>query len=74
MLGTPPEGASVDACLIEETATGEERYLAVMVDAASYGLRVIYSAQGGVDVEQSGSAQDRLCRRTAARWTRPSPN
>ena len=32
-----------------------------MVDAASYGLRVIYSAQGGVDIEQSGSAQGRLC-------------
>ena len=32
-----------------------------MVDAASYGLRVIYSAHGGVDIEQSGSAQGRLC-------------
>ena len=32
-----------------------------MVDAASYGLRVIYSTQGGVDIEQSGSAQGRLC-------------
>ena len=40
---------------------GEERYLAVMVDAASYGLRVIYSAHGGVDIERSGSAQGRLC-------------
>ena len=32
-----------------------------MVDAASYGLRVIYSTQGGVDIEQSGAAQGRLC-------------
>ena len=32
-----------------------------MVDAASYGLRVIYAAHGGVDIEQSGSAQGRLC-------------
>ena len=32
-----------------------------MVDAASYGVRVIYSAQGGVDIEQSGAAQGRLC-------------
>ena len=38
-----------------------ERYLAVMVDPASYGLRVIYSAAGGVDIEQSGDAQGRLC-------------
>ncbi len=61
MLGSRLKGHQVDACLIEETATGTERYLAVMVDAASYGLRVIYSAHGGVDIEQSGQAQGRLC-------------
>ena len=61
MLGTRLKGHQVDACLIEQAAVGEERYLAIMVDAASYGLRVIYSAQGGVDIEQSGSAQGRLC-------------
>src|SRR5271168_5147024 len=61
MLGSRLKGHQVDACLIEQAMTGEERYLAVMVDAASYGLRVIYSSQGGVDVEQSGSAQGRLC-------------
>ena len=61
MLGSRLKGHQVDACLIEQAATGEERYLGVMVDAASYGLRVIYSAQGGVDIEQSGSAQGRLC-------------
>lgn len=61
MLGRRLKGHQVDACLIEQAATGEERYLSVMVDAASYGLRVIYSAQGGVDIEQSGSAHSRLC-------------
>jgi succinyl-CoA synthetase beta subunit len=61
MLGSRLKGHQVDACLIEQAATGQERYLAVMVDAASYGLRVIYSSQGGVDIEQSGSAQGRLC-------------
>ena len=61
MLGSRLKGHQVDACLIEQAAEGEERYLAVMVDAASYGLRVIYSAHGGVDIEQSGSAQGRLC-------------
>jgi succinyl-CoA synthetase beta subunit len=61
MLGHRLKGHQVDACLIEQAATGEERYLAIMVDAASYGLRVIYSARGGVDIEQSGSAQGRLC-------------
>ena len=61
MLGRRLKGHRVDACLIEQAAEGEERYLAIMVDAASYGLRVIYSAQGGVDIERSGSAQGRLC-------------
>jgi len=61
MLGSRMKGHRVDACLIEQTAAGEERYLAVMVDAASYGLRVIYSAHGGIDIEQSGPAYNRLC-------------
>ena len=61
MLGRRLKGHQVDACLIEQAATGEEHYLSVMVDAASYGLRVMHSAQGGVDIEQSGSAQGRLC-------------
>ena len=66
MLGSRLKGHRVDACLIEQAATGEERYLAVMVDAASYGLRVIYAAQGGVEVEQSGAAHSRLCAPQAA--------
>jgi succinyl-CoA synthetase beta subunit len=61
MLGRRLKGHSIDACLVETAATGHERYLAIMVDPGSYGLRVIYSAQGGVEVEQSGSAQGRLC-------------
>jgi succinyl-CoA synthetase beta subunit len=61
LLGRRLKGHRVDACLVEAAARGEERYLAVMVDPASYGLRVIYSAQGGVEIEQSGSAQGRLC-------------
>ncbi len=60
MIGHRLKGHLVDACLIEQAVTGQERYLAIMVDAASYGLRVIYSARGGVDVEQSGAAS-RLC-------------
>jgi len=61
LLGSRLKGHAVDACLVEAAATGQERYLAIMVDAASYGLRVIYAAQGGVEIEQSGSAQGRLC-------------
>ncbi|MBS0639864.1 MAG: hypothetical protein JSS43_08335 [Proteobacteria bacterium] len=61
LLGTRLKGHQVDACLVEQVVLGEERYLSIMVDAASYGLRVIYSAQGGVEIEQSGTAQGRLC-------------
>ncbi|MEA2773746.1 MAG: succinyl-CoA synthetase beta subunit [Acetobacteraceae bacterium] len=61
MLGSRLKGHAVDACLVEQAAIGQERYLAIMVDAASYGLRVIYSAQGGVEIEHSSSAQGRLC-------------
>ena len=61
MLGRRLKGHAVEACLVEQAAAGQERYLAIMVDAASYGLRVIYSAQGGVEIEQSGSVEGRLC-------------
>jgi len=61
LLGTRLKGHQIDACLIEQTAIGEERYLSVMVDAATYGLRVIWSAAGGVEIEESGAAQGRLC-------------
>jgi succinyl-CoA synthetase beta subunit len=61
MLGQRLRGHQVEACLIEQAATGHEHYLSVMIDAASYGLRVIYSRRGGVDIEQSGSAEGRPC-------------
>jgi succinyl-CoA synthetase beta subunit len=61
LLGSRLKGHAIDACLVETVAIGEERYLAVMVDAASYGLRVIYVAQGGIEIERSGAARGRLC-------------
>jgi succinyl-CoA synthetase beta subunit len=61
LLGSRLKGHEVQACLIEAVAQGQERYLAIMVDPPSYGLRVIYAAQGGMAVEQSGAAQGRLC-------------
>jgi succinyl-CoA synthetase beta subunit len=61
MIGSRLKGHPIDVCLVETAATGHERYLAVMVDAASYGLLVIYSAQGGTEIEQAGSSQTRLC-------------
>jgi succinyl-CoA synthetase beta subunit len=61
MLGSRLKGHKVDACLVESAAVGHERYLAVMINPRSHGLRVIYSRQGGVEIEQSGSATSRLC-------------
>jgi len=61
VLGSRVKGHRVDLCLIEQAVSGEEHYLAVMVDAASYGLRVLYSAHGGIDIEQSASARSRIC-------------
>src|SRR6185437_5353115 len=61
LLASRLKGHEVGSCLVEQAVSGEERYLSVMVDAASYGLRVIYAAQGGVEIEQSGNAQGRLC-------------
>jgi succinyl-CoA synthetase beta subunit len=61
MLGSRLKGHAVDACLVEAAASGQERYISVMVDAASYGLRVIYSADGGMEIEGAGSVVGRLC-------------
>ena len=61
LIGSRLKGHRVDICLVEQVVAGEERYLAIMVDAASYGLRVIYSTAGGVEVEHAGAAPGRLC-------------
>jgi len=60
-LGSRLKGHAVEQCLIEQAARGEERYLSVMLDAANYGLRVIWSAAGGVEIEASGTATGRAC-------------
>ena len=61
LIGTRLKGHQVDACLVEHAVDGEERYLAVMIDAASYGVRVIYAAEGGIEIERSGAATGRVC-------------
>jgi len=56
MLGARLKGHAVEACLIEQVANGAERYLALMVDPRSYSVRVIYLAEGGMEVEQADGA------------------
>lgn len=61
LLGSRLKTHRVNTCLIEPVAAGTERYLSIMVDAASYGFRVMYAADGGIDVEQSGAVKGLVC-------------
>jgi succinyl-CoA synthetase beta subunit len=61
MLGTRLKGHGIDAVLVEQAAGGRECYLALMLDPASYGVRVLYAASGGVEVEQNAAIRSRLC-------------
>jgi succinyl-CoA synthetase beta subunit len=61
LVGTRLKGHQVDACLVEHAVAGEERYLAVMIDAASYGVRVIYAAEGGTEIERTDTTTTRVC-------------
>ena len=56
MLGTRLKGHAVDTVLVEQTATGVEKYLSLSIDPASYGIRVIYFSAGGVDVEKAAES------------------
>ncbi|MSP03886.1 MAG: hypothetical protein EXR05_01230 [Acetobacteraceae bacterium] len=56
MLGKRLKGHTVEAVLVEKIASGKEKYLSLSVDAASYGVRVIYLAGGGVDVERAAES------------------
>jgi len=64
MLGGRLKGHAVEACLIEQVAGGAERYLSLMVDPPTYGVRVIYLTEGGVNVEH-GDGADRSGRTCA---------
>jgi succinyl-CoA synthetase beta subunit len=60
VVGMRIKGHTVTACRVEQ-AIGQavEAYLACIVDPASAGIRVMVSAEGGVDIEES-SAQGHL--------------
>ena len=54
-FGLRLKGHAVRACLVEAAAVGEERYLALMLDPARHGVRVLHAVAGGVDVEAGGA-------------------
>jgi len=52
ILGATVKGRTVEAVRIERQVTGaEEAYVGLLLDAGAGGIRVILSAQGGMDVE-----------------------
>jgi succinyl-CoA synthetase beta subunit len=57
-LGLRLKGHAVQACLVEQAAAGMERYLALVIDPAGYGVRALFSAAGGVDIEQAGDVPE----------------
>ena len=57
LIGAQIKGHQVRSCLIEAAVTGaDEYYLSLIVDPANYGVRVMLTREGGVDVEQTSVA------------------
>jgi succinyl-CoA synthetase beta subunit len=64
LIGTSIRGHIVRACLIEKIVQGTEAYVSLVVDAADGAVRMLYSADGGVDIEQAahqGGLKSRSC-------------
>jgi succinyl-CoA synthetase beta subunit len=55
------KGHEVTSCLVEQAATGQERYLALVLDPAAYAVRVLFAVDGGVDIEQHAAVAGRAC-------------
>ena len=60
-IGMRLKGHTVQACLVEQVARGAEFFLSVVLDPACYGIRVLFHAAGGVDIEQAGGVASILC-------------
>jgi succinyl-CoA synthetase beta subunit len=55
LLGKTINGRAVTACRIEQCVEGVEHYLSVSLDPTQGHLRVLLSAEGGVDIEAHAS-------------------
>jgi succinyl-CoA synthetase beta subunit len=53
MIGQSIRGHVVRACLIERAVEGIEAYVSIVVDAGEGAVRVMYSGDGGIDIEQA---------------------
>ncbi len=56
ICGMRVKGHAVRGCRIETQMQGSEAYLSVAVDAAAGMVRMLFSPQGGVDIEDAGSS------------------
>ncbi|MFI5613034.1 ATP-grasp domain-containing protein [Amycolatopsis sp. NPDC051903] len=66
LLGTQLGGVTVDTLLVEECADiGTELYVSVLNDPATKGPLVLFSASGGMDIEEVGARDPGLIRRQA---------
>jgi succinyl-CoA synthetase beta subunit len=63
LIGSQIKGHQVRSCLIEAAVTGaDEYYLSLIIDPVHYGVRVMLTREGGIDVESSEAATaSRLC-------------
>ncbi|MSQ19825.1 MAG: hypothetical protein EXR39_09760 [Betaproteobacteria bacterium] len=67
MLGATHRGHIVKGCRIEATVAGmREAYAALMIDPAAAAVRVMLSAQGGVDIESTHGVVSELVAPEAA--------
>ena len=61
MLGARHKGMIVSSCRIEPRVAGAgEAYLSFMLDPVAAGVRIIVSAQGGVDIESLAATPDAI--------------
>lgn len=60
MIGISIRGHVVRACLVESAIEGAEAYVSLMIDAAEGGVRLMYSSDGGVDIEHAARRQGAL--------------
>jgi succinyl-CoA synthetase beta subunit len=52
IIGKPAKGRTVNAVRVEQQVSGaNEAYVAMMLDPAAAGVRIIMAAQGGMDIE-----------------------
>ena len=61
LLGATHKGHRVEDCLIEPVIAGQEQYLALMLDPAGYGVRLIAHPHGGIDVAAAGALTGIVC-------------